>query len=75
MQGTKTPTFPKQHQKEQPGHESGMHPQPQYDNQNYKPAGKLAGRRAIITGGDSGIGCARSLSSTPRKARTSRSST
>ncbi|MGI6239329.1 MAG: SDR family oxidoreductase [Christensenellales bacterium] len=61
MQGTKTPTFPKQHQDQQPGVERVMHPQPQYDNPRYKAAGKLEGKRAIITGGDSGIGRAVAL--------------
>jgi NAD(P)-dependent dehydrogenase (short-subunit alcohol dehydrogenase family) len=38
-----------------------MNPQPQYDNPNYKAAGKMANRKAIITGGDSGIGRAVAL--------------
>jgi NAD(P)-dependent dehydrogenase (short-subunit alcohol dehydrogenase family) len=45
-----------QHQNQQPGKEASMQPQPQYDNPNYKAAGKLSGKIAIITGGDSGIG-------------------
>ena len=49
-------TFPPQHQERQPGREAEMNPLPQYDNPNYKSAGKLAGKRALITGGDSGIG-------------------
>ena len=49
-------TFPPQHQDRQPGREAEMTPPPQYDNPNYKSAGKLAGKRALITGGDSGIG-------------------
>lgn len=48
--------FPPQHQDEQPGAMSGMNPVPVTDNPDYKPSGKLAGRVAIITGGDSGIG-------------------
>ena len=39
-----------------PGSEAEMSPQPQVVPQGYKPAGKLEGKRAIITGGDSGIG-------------------
>ncbi|WP_322922992.1 SDR family oxidoreductase [Paenibacillus campi] len=39
-----------------PGHESQMTPRPQFKTPEYKAAGKLAGKRAIITGGDSGIG-------------------
>ena len=61
MQGTKSPTFPKQHQEKQPGSEARMTPQPQYDNPLYKAAGKMAGKKAIITGGDSGIGRAVAL--------------
>ena len=61
MQGTKSPTFPEQHQNRQPGSEAMMNPQPQYDNPNYKAAGKMNGMRAIVTGGDSGIGRAVAL--------------
>ncbi|MEH7492685.1 SDR family oxidoreductase [Neobacillus niacini] len=49
-------TFPPQHQNRQPGIESEMNPRPVSVGQNYKSAGKLAGKTAIITGGDSGIG-------------------
>lgn len=56
MQKTPQPVFPKQHQAQQPGIEVMMMPKPQYDNPNYKAAGKLAGKTALITGGDSGIG-------------------
>lgn len=56
MQKTPQPVFPKQHQAQQPGIEAMMMPKPQYDNPNYKAAGKLAGKTALITGGDSGIG-------------------
>ena len=48
--------FPAQHQNRQPGAEKEMTPPPVYDNPQYKPAGKLAGKTALITGGDSGIG-------------------
>ena len=33
-----------------------MIPRPIFDNPNYKPAGKLINKVALITGGDSGIG-------------------
>ena len=33
-----------------------MRPSPQYQGKGYKPSGKLAGKAALITGGDSGIG-------------------
>ncbi|WP_308634796.1 SDR family oxidoreductase [Paenibacillus silvisoli] len=54
-------SFPPQHQNRQPGLESEMTPKPQFESFNYKPAGKLAGKVAIVTGGDSGIGRAVSL--------------
>lgn len=49
-------TFPPQHQDVQPGLEYLMNPIPISDNPDYKGSGKLAGKIAIITGGDSGIG-------------------
>ena len=54
-------TFPPQHQNRQPGREAEMNPAPQYDNLAYKASGKLSGKKAIITGGDSGIGRAIAL--------------
>lgn len=54
-------TFPPQHQPCQPGIEAEMNPAPVYDHPNYKPADKLEGKTAVITGGDSGIGRAISL--------------
>ncbi|MFZ7945246.1 MULTISPECIES: SDR family oxidoreductase [Bacillaceae] len=49
-------TFPPQHQNQQPGVESEMNPRPISVDPNYKAGGKLTGKTAIITGGDSGIG-------------------
>jgi NAD(P)-dependent dehydrogenase (short-subunit alcohol dehydrogenase family) len=49
------PPFPKQHLRK-PGLESDVDPAPMYDAPYYKGSGKLEGRVAIITGGDSGIG-------------------
>ena len=49
-------TFPPQHQTQQPGIEAQMTPNPKSINTNYVGSGKLAGKTAIITGGDSGIG-------------------
>lgn len=48
--------FPRQTQEQQPGDEHAMRPAPEYIRDNYRPAAKLAGKCAIITGGDSGIG-------------------
>jgi NAD(P)-dependent dehydrogenase (short-subunit alcohol dehydrogenase family) len=49
------PPFPRQHQ-ERPGIEALMRPRPQYEAPAYRGSGKLQGRVALITGGDSGIG-------------------
>jgi NAD(P)-dependent dehydrogenase (short-subunit alcohol dehydrogenase family) len=49
------PPFPKQKQRA-PGLESKLDPRPRYEAAQYKPAGKLEGKCALITGGDSGIG-------------------
>lgn len=49
-------TLPPQHQDQQPGVESQMNPLPVFESPAYKAAGKLQGKVAIITGGDSGIG-------------------
>lgn len=48
--------LPAQHQDRQPGHEGAMTPEPQSFMRSYKAAGKLAGRVAVVSGGDSGIG-------------------
>ena len=52
---------PEQSQKEQPGVEYLMTPRPIFDNPNYKGSGKLKGKVAIITGGDSGLGRAAAI--------------
>src|SRR5262245_5529743 len=49
------PPFPQQHQ-DSPGLESRLEPRPRYKAETYRAAGKLKGRVALITGGDSGIG-------------------
>lgn len=54
------PPHPSQQQNE-PGIESEMEPRPDYGEEHYKGSGKLTGKAAIITGGDSGIGRAVAL--------------
>src|SRR6187431_898346 len=51
----KTKTFPEQKQ-ELPGNEHMMYPEPEIIRENYTGSGKLLGKVAFITGGDSGIG-------------------
>ncbi|MFJ1447400.1 SDR family oxidoreductase [Bacillus halotolerans] len=59
MANEKKKTLPPQHQDQQPGFEYLMDPRPVFDKP--KKAKKLAGKTAIITGGDSGIGRAVSV--------------
>ena len=47
---------PAQEQKRQPGRESEMRPKPRAKDPSDRGSGKLAGKVALITGGDSGIG-------------------
>lgn len=47
---------PPQHQSKQPGEQTQMHPRPVTIRDRYVGSGKLQGKRALITGGDSGIG-------------------
>jgi NAD(P)-dependent dehydrogenase (short-subunit alcohol dehydrogenase family) len=54
------PPHPSQ-QQEPPGLESKMDPKPDYGEDSYKGSGKLGGKAAVITGGDSGIGRAVAL--------------
>ena len=54
------PPMPEQ-QQSMPGSSAAMDPQPDYGEDSYKGSGRLAGKKAIITGGDSGIGRAVAL--------------
>jgi NAD(P)-dependent dehydrogenase (short-subunit alcohol dehydrogenase family) len=47
---------PPQHQRRQPGREHKMKPRPKAEDKKQRGSGKLQGKVAIITGGDSGIG-------------------
>jgi NAD(P)-dependent dehydrogenase (short-subunit alcohol dehydrogenase family) len=49
------PPFPKQKQP-MPGYTAKMQPVPDHGEESYKGSGRLTGKKAIITGGDSGIG-------------------
>lgn len=55
-QGKKKSLRPPQQQAERPGREHKMKPPPQAESPEYRGSGKLGGKVAIITGGDSGIG-------------------
>jgi NAD(P)-dependent dehydrogenase (short-subunit alcohol dehydrogenase family) len=48
--------FPPQEQDRAVGREAEMTPRPAYEAPAYRGSGKLEGKRALITGGDSGIG-------------------
>ena len=54
------PPFEKQSQP-WPGLASKMTPRPDHGEESYKGSGRLAGRRALITGGDSGMGRAAAI--------------
>jgi NAD(P)-dependent dehydrogenase (short-subunit alcohol dehydrogenase family) len=49
------PPFPAQ-KLPKPGIEADLRPRPKYQARNYRPANKLEGKIALVTGGDSGIG-------------------
>lgn len=49
------PPFPQEKQPV-PGHQAAMQPLPDCGEKSYVGSGRLAGRKALVTGGDSGIG-------------------
>ena len=49
------PPFPSQRQP-MPGETEAMRPKPDHGEHSYRGSGKLTGKRAVITGADSGIG-------------------
>jgi NAD(P)-dependent dehydrogenase (short-subunit alcohol dehydrogenase family) len=55
MEKHPNPPFPKQDQPT-PGIESKLEPKADHGEESYEGSGKLEGKRAVITGGDSGIG-------------------
>ncbi|MBL6459091.1 SDR family oxidoreductase [Belnapia sp. T6] len=54
------PPFPRQEQP-WPGLAARMQPRPDHGETSYRGSGKLAGRKALLTGGDSGIGRAAAI--------------
>ena len=54
------PPFPRQ-QQPWPGLASKMDPRPDHGEASYRGSGRLAGRKALITGGDSGMGRAAAI--------------
>ncbi|MFD7920872.1 glucose 1-dehydrogenase [Streptomyces sp. NPDC059740] len=54
------PPYPQQDD-DHPGDTARMEPRPDHGEESYRGSGRLTGRRAVVTGGDSGIGRAVAL--------------
>src|SRR3954469_4439145 len=65
LKDPKVPDYPKppfrSQRQSMPGLTSVMSPVPDHGEKSYKGAGRLQGRKAVITGGDGGIGRAVAL--------------
>jgi NAD(P)-dependent dehydrogenase (short-subunit alcohol dehydrogenase family) len=51
-----TPPLPEQQQHQRPGRTAPLDPPPDHGEATYRGSGRLAGKAALVTGGDSGIG-------------------
>jgi len=59
---TRYPTIePPEQEKPEPGLEKDIEPKPDLGEDSYRGTGRLEGRKALITGGDSGIGAATAI--------------
>ena len=56
-----SPPFPRQKAQDPPGLAGLMNPRPDHGETSYKGSGRLAGRKALLTGGDLGIGRAAAI--------------
>lgn len=56
MTSKPTPPMPEQQQESVPGRTTPMSPKPDHGEESYHGHGRLAGKTAVITGADSGIG-------------------
>jgi len=52
---------PPERQEPEPGHDTELEPRADHGESTYHGTGRLAGRKAIVTGGDSGIGAAAAI--------------
>ena len=59
-------------QQKVPGVQSAMSPVPDCGEDSYRGSGRLTGKRAVITGGDSGIGRAVAIAYARRRRRVDR---